>query len=562
MKLRKKTGIILLALAMFMSLLAACSNAGNNDTNSAATANQSNNGNKGTNGNAIAEEADPFGRYEEPVEITFAGYIDDTMQKNLLVNGLSFEDNQWTKIIEEKLNIKIKYKWISKTGEQSAQKMNLALASGDIPDILALDLVQMSQAARAGILEDIGPLMEQYMSPEVKGLVAEIGESSRQAATFDGKVLGFPSTNDLAPENGFLWVRSDWLKALNMEAPKTWADVRAISKAFSTQDPDKNGKKDTFGLALSKDYYTIEGAMNGFHANSTIWIEKDGKLAYGGIQPDAKIALAELSDMYQSGEIDKEFGLKGIDKIAEGVANQQIGLIYGPFYFSLHPLGEALKNNPDADWIPVIIPSVDDQPVMHTFSLGYGSFFTVRKDFEHPEALFKLLNLYYKMYTEEYTKYGVSETGAENWRLSPVEIRDISKNVNTYVAIKDALGAGDTSKLIGEQKAMFDNVDKYLKGDKSLWGWNKVFGENGSEAGIKHMMDNKLYVQNKFVGAPTKTMITTMSTLNKLREETFYKIIMGNASADEFEKYVQSWNKLGGEHITKEVNEWYVSVKQ
>ncbi|MGO4375762.1 hypothetical protein AB4Z21_34440, partial [Paenibacillus sp. MCAF20] len=253
--------------------------------------------------------------------------------------------------------------------------------------------------------------------------------------------------------------------------------------------------------------------------------------------------------------------LKGGDKIAEGVANQQIGMTYGPFYLSLHPLGEALKSNPDADWTAVLIPSIDEKPVTSTFTLGYGSFFTVRKGFEHPEALIKLLNLYYKMYTEDYAQYGVSGNGKENWRLSPVEIRDVSKNVNTYLAIKDAIASGDTSKLIGEQKAMFDNVDKFLKGDASMWGWYKVFGENSTEAGIKQLMDNKQYVQDKFVGSPTKTMITTMTTLNKLREETFYKIIMGNSTTDEFESFVQSWKKLGGEQITKEVNEWYEGVK-
>jgi putative aldouronate transport system substrate-binding protein len=69
-----------------------------------------------------------------------------------------------------------------------------------------------------------------------------------------------------------------------------------------------------------------------------------------------------------------------------------------------------------------------------------------------------------------------------------------------------------------------------------------------------------LYVQNKFVGAPTKTMVQANSTLSKLQEETYIKMIMED-KADEFDKFVNSWNKLGGEQITKEVNEWYDSIK-
>lgn len=47
------------------------------------------------------------------------------------------------------------------------------------------------------------------------------------------------------------------------------------------------------------------------------------------------------------------------------------------------------------------------------------------------------------------------------------------------------------------------------------------------------------------------------ATLNKLTEETYIKIVMGETPISAFDEYVDTWLKLGGEEMTQEVNEWY-----
>ena len=56
-------------------------------------------------------------------------------------------------------------------------------------------------------------------------------------------------------------------------------------------------------------------------------------------------------------------------------------------------------------------------------------------------------------------------------------------------------------------------------------------------------------------------MTEKMSTLESMRDETFTKIIMGESPIEEFDAFVESFNKLGGEQITAEVNEWYATAK-
>ena len=51
----------------------------------------------------------------------------------------------------------------------------------------------------------------------------------------------------------------------------------------------------------------------------------------------------------------------------------------------------------------------------------------------------------------------------------------------------------------------------------------------------------------------TETMSTKWANLEKLEIETFVKIITGEKSVDYFDEFVTTWNQMGGEDITKEV---------
>ncbi|MGN7456897.1 hypothetical protein ACTHPH_18980 [Paenibacillus pasadenensis] len=50
-------------------------------------------------------------------------------------------------------------------------------------------------------------------------------------------------------------------------------------------------------------------------------------------------------------------------------------------------------------------------------------------------------------------------------------------------------------------------------------------------------------------------MIEKQSVLYNLQIETYANIILGRP-IEEFDRFVQDWNSLGGERMTREVNEW------
>lgn len=117
------------------------------------------------------------------------------------------------------------------------------------------------------------------------------------------------------------------------------------------------------------------------------------------------------------------------------------------------------------------------------------------------------------------------------------------------------------SKLPAQAKQNYDNVKRLQEGstDKIDWGLGKIFGPESTLSVLdENYFKPKHYVKSEFYGAPTPSMINFSATLNDLEDQTFTKIIMGDP-IETFDEFVKQWKSLGGDAITKEVNEFHKS---
>ncbi|SDX47136.1 extracellular solute-binding protein [Paenibacillus sp. CF384] len=566
--------ILALGSAMLLTaMLTACD--GNDYNNNKATASPS--GSHLSDGNTEETAADPLGTYDPPIEITTVRNLSDIVENNVLgvLKDETFEDNRWTRLYEDKLGIKIKNNWVIKgndTSDPYLQKMNMTLASGDLPDIIPVNATQLKQLADSNQIEDMTDLYEKYASPLLKEILSEEGSGPFDAATFDGRLMAIPQTGSSIEQAQFIWIRTDWLDKLGLKAPRTMDDVLAISKAFAERDPDGNNQKDTFGLAITKDLWGsamgLEGFMAGYGAYPNIWLEDSpGKLVYGSVQPEMKNALHSLQTMYNNGELDPEFGVKEGSKISEVIANGKIGMEFGQQWNSIWPLQLNKNNDPDAQWRAFPIVSESAGLAMNPLKFSTTKFFAVRKGAAYPEALIKLFNKHVEKNwgaTQENEYYYAPPDAESVWQLSMVQPAPTRKNLELFRTLDEVRKTGDKPKLSGEAKAVQQKLDAYASGSKegfALWGWERIYGPEGAEAVVDQYDKNHQFLFDKFVGAPTATMVERQSTLEKMQNETFVKIILG-APIDDFDKFVEDWNKLGGEQMTKEVNDYYASMKK
>ena len=518
------------------------------------------------------EAVDPMGKYETPIDIEFVTSTNDNIEKNLLeANGWSWEDNIWTNYYKDKLGINLKWKWIAKGDEQYNTKINLMLANGDLPDFFGVNLVQLKQLVEAGLIADLTDVYDTYSSELTKNIVAESGNAPLAAATFDGKLYGIPKVYPSYDRAKFLYIRKDWLDTLGLQVPTTMDQLIEVAIAFATKDPDGNGIKDTYGFGLTKNLidggHEIKGFSYGYGATPDQWIEKDGKLVYGGIQPEMKEALTGLQAMYNGGAIDKEFGVKDFDKVSSDVNSGKIGMTYGEHWLAV-VINQVRSIDEKSEIEAYKIPSVDGSDPTNIMDLGTNKWFVARKDTANPEAIVKMLNIVTDM------QYGETFSAdlQKNSDLSPIFIVRENNNLISYqnevdyfinkVPFSEVKWNG--ARASEEDFLTNDGVAKYML-DKDrgadAYGWAHIYGpiEGATMPILKYYVDNKTLKINRFIGAPTETMGDKKALLDELQITTFSKIIQGG-SLDDFDKFVSDWNNMGGSKITEEVNEWYAGV--
>ena len=70
---------------------------------------------------------------DELIPISFARTTDASVESNIFAQtDESWEDNRWNQLFEDELGVDVVYKWVTTTADQGTQKLNAAIASGEI----------------------------------------------------------------------------------------------------------------------------------------------------------------------------------------------------------------------------------------------------------------------------------------------------------------------------------------------------------------------------------------------------------------------------------------------
>lgn len=252
-------------------------------------------------------EADPFGKYEETLDVHFVRATDDTIETYALGNlpGQTLEDNFWLDTYRDELGINVVYDWIVKGDDEYSQKINITIATGELPDIMSVTATQMVQLAEADLIADISDVYEAYAADFTKETLTQEGDDPFLAASIDGKMYGLPVTGGSVDSVDLMWIRQDWLDKFGLEIPQTMDELLTVIDKFTNEDPDGDGENNTYGIGVAGSpnvfgggYGGLKGFFNAYGAYPTIWVEKDGQLVYGATQPECKEALATLADLY------------------------------------------------------------------------------------------------------------------------------------------------------------------------------------------------------------------------------------------------------------------------
>lgn len=504
---------------------------------------------------AQTTEDDGFTPYAEEITVRVGRDLDPNSTEEVALADLGepYTDNRWIKLMKEKLNIKVEYE-LAASGDQYTQQIKLGLTSGELPDYpQVLNFSDFQQMASAGVLTDMTELYEKYASPLLRSIIEKEGEDAYLPVTYDGKMYGIPGKMPSTNGYNFLWIRQDWLDNLKLERPKTMDDVMEVARAFKTLDPDGNGQDDTLGMRFDKDFmWSKKGIFWGFGAYPQFWLEKDGKTEQGTVQPEMKEALGFIKTMYDEGLIDKEFATKDFNKSQEDVVSGKVGMFYG-FHWEASAVKQSMEKDDKANWVVIPLPTKDGSEAKIPLTNAVESAMTATTNAEHPEAVIKMMNVYVEALfgeTGDFNKYFSVEGAGAIWNKGPVVALDPELDLQGYRDWKKADEDNSLETLGGSGKGFYDCAQAGLK------EYELMFGPGESAFAYVDATYPGQVIWNAYFGAPMPTEVERGSSMDEYINTTLFSLITGQMDLDSgFDEMVSSWNSMGGELVTKEVND-------
>jgi putative aldouronate transport system substrate-binding protein len=219
-------------------------------------------------------------------------------------------ENSFTKEYEELTGIHIE--WQEVPSDSLADRVNISLSSGDMPDIYLSCGVSLSQQQAYGPQGAFVPLndyIEQY--GEVFQKIEENVPGVADTLTMgDGNIYALPYIEKCVHCEGSskLWINTKWLDALDMEPPTTVDEFEDMLRRFKEEDPNGNGEADEIPL-LTYEGGWHSNAMSGWLTNPFVYTSPDNNYVYldgdeiklSYMQDGWKDAMIWLNKLYEEG---------------------------------------------------------------------------------------------------------------------------------------------------------------------------------------------------------------------------------------------------------------------
>jgi ABC-type glycerol-3-phosphate transport system substrate-binding protein len=242
-------------------------------------------------------------------------------------------NNPLIKLIEDELNIRLKIE--APPQNSYGDRVKMLVSTGNMPDLVHYGAdIFATQWAEEGLLLDLTDKISQYPN-----LAANITKEQYGDCIFlpDGRIYGVPRPNSY-DKWGFL-INKKWLDKLGLKAPRTVAEFVEVCRAFTTKDPDGNGRNDTYGASLNaqqssldsgiwhlqNDFFSMAYSISSWHAGMP---DSDGSAKLRALKKLYPDYIKQLRSMYAEGIIDREFVTHNSnDDPYEKIAQNRVGIV-------------------------------------------------------------------------------------------------------------------------------------------------------------------------------------------------------------------------------------------
>lgn len=211
----------------------------------------------------------------------------------------------------EKIN-NIKFDFVAAPGgsEEQDQKLNLMVSTGEQLDLVTM-LSGIDTLRQQWVTDEVLLAFDDYIGDDHPNLNAIINAEIYNYLKINGKSY-FQAMPLAAGNRGYI-IKQDWLDAVGLDIPTNIDEYYEVIKAFTYNDPDGNGKDDTYGFFVAEPYGSN---AFGYIARAFIncgcwggdWVElSDGTVTQFVASDEAREAFRFIKKCYDEGLFNKSF---------------------------------------------------------------------------------------------------------------------------------------------------------------------------------------------------------------------------------------------------------------
>ncbi|SDE25297.1 putative aldouronate transport system substrate-binding protein [Paenibacillus sp. UNCCL117] len=462
---------------------------------------------------------------------------------NFASSNLSETDKLLVQSIEKATNTEIKFDIPPATGY--TERLQLSLTTGDYPDVVWFP--SPNDAAFLKALKDgvILPIDDYLKNAEnIKKYSYDVSWDALRVNN-DGKIYGIPRTTVIRSDG--YWLRKDWLDKLNIKLPDnneiTLDQMIEIMRKFSKEDPDGNGKHDTYGFGTAagvdksmKPIFQNELGLYGWQKSS------GGEYSYMNPQYDLSSdqytkALELSAKLFKEGLIDPDSPSIDGTKTLERFQSGKTGAIDG---FAGHYetfLNAGKKINPKFELAYVFVKN--EQGEMKGLGQGTGlwGFWAITRNAKDPQ---RVVNVFDYMLSDKGWETIYTGVEGHDYKVENNKRTYVEPPLETFVRKNMVRRANDYMFFINP--AMSEELKQKLVPN--------------IEKAVKRIVMSK---DRDFTPAIAKT--PPYLDFNKKFSEVTTKIIIGDAQPSEYKKVLQDWNTKFGKTYLKEMNDYIAQME-
>ncbi|MEI8196723.1 MAG: hypothetical protein WCI73_12565 [Phycisphaerae bacterium] len=467
--------------------------------------------------------------------------------------------------LEQRFNVDFQPVFMDWRSFQS--RRSLMFSGGDISDVSwDGDPLPLRRYIKHGLTLEIPYEVILKYAPNYVKLLNRIGRVAWLYSSYAGHNYGLPTFGVVGAYScPGVW-RMDWLRKVGIsKVPETVAEMHTALLKIHQSDPSGTGVGSVSGMCPVT-YWSVM-FVDVFSAHNILpadFILRDGKVVWGGVQPEAKQVLTLLRQWYLEGLIDPDFvaGTTGANLADDKFTNGKTAYLDNykcwddfdltnpnSFYSKMRQIYPTAELAPSAALI-----GPDGKHHGRVWGGGGNIVWFGAKVAQHPEKVIRVLRMFeaYAIDPQLYIESRMGKRGL-HWEWSPQR--------GIYMLPPYDQPEADTRNLIAVRA--LEVGFGFYSCCSAPSEFTRALLPAGKEAFRQRYGNPEWGIQSAIGKSDTaESAGDYLEDLWQYQMTNYIQFIRGDRPLREFDDYVKEWNQRGGAQMTHEANAKYRELQK